>query len=177
MQPENITVQTQVPSIVFLARNYASYNSWANKTLVNWLRTKPAELLVQEVPSSFPTIQATLQHIWQAQCYWLGILRKDEDPRASLQPVTPTLDEVLDGIVAQSQEMADFIETMVEEQVNEPVRVVNPWFECNFPAFEYVMQVMNHGTYHRGQVTTMGRHLGFTDAPMTDYNFYNVYGK
>jgi uncharacterized damage-inducible protein DinB len=39
------------------------------------------------------------------------------------------------------------------------------------------MQVMNHSTYHRGQIITIGRNLGFTDAPMTDYNFYNIHGK
>jgi uncharacterized damage-inducible protein DinB len=39
------------------------------------------------------------------------------------------------------------------------------------------MHCMNHSTYHRGQIVTMGRNLGFTDAPMTDYNFYNVMAK
>jgi len=29
--------------------------------------------------------------------------------------------------------------------------------------------VMNHSTYHRGQLVTMGRELGFTDPPKTDF--------
>ena len=175
MQPENLTVSAPGSSIVYLTRNYASYNHWANKTLVNWLRTKPSELLTREVPSSFPTIQLTLQHIWQTQRYWLGVLRQEENPHA--EPFNGSLEEVLDGIVAHSKEMADYINGLAEDFVSAPLKVVNPWFECNFPGFDYVVQVMNHSTYHRGQIVTIGRNLGFTDAPMTDYNYYNIYGK
>ncbi len=175
MQPENTTVTAPASSIVYLTRNYASYNHWANKTLVDWLRTKPAALLTREVPSSFPTIHLTLQHMWRAQRYWLAMLRKEEGVRP--EDLDSSLEEVLDGIVANSEEMAAYISDLAEDFVSAPIKVVNPWFECNFPAFDYVVQVMNHSTYHRGQIVTMGRQLGFTDAPMTDYNYYNVYGK
>ena len=175
MQPENSTVAVPASSIVYLTRNYANYNHWANMTLVNWLRTKPADVLSREVPSSFPTIAQTLQHMWQTQRYWLGVLRKEENPHA--EPFNGTPAEVLDGIVAHSEEMAAYINGLTEDFVSAPLKVTNPWFECNFPSFDYVVQVMNHSTYHRGQVVTIGRNLGLTDAPMTDYNYYNVYGK
>ena len=31
-----------------------------------------------------------------------------------------------------------------------------------------------HLCLHRGQLTTIGRNLGLTDVPTTDYNFYNM---
>ncbi|WP_315819131.1 DinB family protein [Paraflavitalea speifideaquila] len=31
---------------------------------------------------------------------------------------------------------------------------------------------MNHSTYHRGQVVTIGHQVGLKDAPITDYMFY-----
>ncbi|WP_366512826.1 DinB family protein [Kordia sp.] len=31
---------------------------------------------------------------------------------------------------------------------------------------------MNHSTYHRGQIVTMGHQLGFTKAPFTDLFFF-----
>jgi len=31
---------------------------------------------------------------------------------------------------------------------------------------------MNHGTFHRGQLVTMGRSLGLTDPPKTDFIHY-----
>lgn len=161
-------------AIVSLMKNYANYNLWANKTLVNWLRTKPESLLEQEMPSSFSSIKKTLSHILQTQQYWLSVLRKDE---ATFEGSEGSLDEVLTTYVKQSEEFAAFVDAMTAEQVTNPTLIVSQWFQCDFANFEYIMQVMNHSTYHRGQVTSIGRQLGFTDAPMTDYNFYNVYGK
>ncbi len=45
------------------------------------------------------------------------------------------------------------------------------------PLVQYGLHVFNHSTYHRGQIVTIGRGLGYKDAPMTDYNFYNFFAK
>jgi uncharacterized damage-inducible protein DinB len=66
------------------------------------------------------------------------------------------------------------IHSLSEEDLIKEVKIVNPWFECELPISDYLLQVINHGTYHRGQIVTMGRNVGITDASNTDYNFYNV---
>jgi uncharacterized damage-inducible protein DinB len=170
-----VPASPKTSSIAYLTKNYANYNYWANKTLVDWLRTKPADVLAREVPSSFPSIQKTMVHYWQTQCFWLGIMREGVQP--AMEPYTGSLEDIFDAVVNQSREMAEYIGSLTDGEIERPTLVKNPWFECNFPNFEYVVQVMNHSTYHRGQVITIGRNLGFTDAPMTDYNYYNVYGK
>lgn len=167
--------QTIETSLVYLMKNYADYNFWANLTLVKWLKTKPEEKLQQEVASSFPSIQLTLQHIWQTQDYWLSILKGQGelfDDKSDM-----SVKETLDGIVNQSNELAEFVESISEKYLQKDTLIVSQWFECNYPNFEYIQHVMNHSTYHRGQIVTIGRILGFTDAPMTDYNFYNVRAK
>lgn len=166
---------TTTSSIVYVMKNYANYNLWANATLIKWLKTKPAELLAKEVPSSFPGIKPTLLHIWQTQVFWLSVIKKEvmEGPAT----FEGSLNELFDLLVEQSAEFADYVEQMDQVRLEDNTLVVNPWFQCDFQNFEYVMQVMNHSTYHRGQITTIGRQLGFTDAPMTDYNYYNVMGK
>lgn len=172
---QETAIETMESSLTYLMKNYASYNHWANKTMVDWLSTKPAELMTQDVTSSFPTIKQTLIHIYQTQSYWLSVIQKDKD----FKPHSPngSTEEIFQILVSQSEKIVHYIEQMTSEEVQENNLVVNPWFECNYPNFEYIMQCMNHSTYHRGQVVTMGRILGITDAPMTDYNFYNVRGK
>lgn len=176
MQHTTTTTQTTDTAIVYLMKNYTQYNLWANKTLVNWLRTKEESVLEQEVPSSFSSVKKTLSHILQTQQYWLSIIRRDETPQ-TFQEGIGTLEEVFSTIIAQSEEFAAFVEGMSADGISEKTMVVSPWFQSDFANFEYIMQVMNHSTYHRGQITTIGRNLGFTDAPMTDYNFYNIHGK
>ena len=173
-QQESIT-EVNVSSITYLMKNYTAYNLWANASLVNWLRTKPADVLATEVPSSFNTIRATIVHIWNTQQYWLSVLKRSEPE--GLGVFNGTLEDAFKGLVEQSDELSDYVNAMAEEALEENNEVISPWFRCDFQNFEYIMQVMNHSTYHRGQIITMGRNLGFTDAPMTDYNFYNIHGK
>lgn len=161
-------------ALAYAMSNYAAYNAWAHTTLVNWLRTKAPELMDTEVPSSFNTIRKTLVHIWQTQEYWFSVV---SNTAYAPEEFTGTLEELLDGIVAHSDKVAQYVKEMREEDLQDKALVTNPWFECNFNKFEYLIQFVNHGSYHRGQIITIGRNLGFTDAPMTDYNYFNIRGK
>ena len=164
----------QLP-FAYLLKNYADYNLWANYKLINWLRKKPEDLLEQAVPSSFPSIKETLIHIWQTERYWYTIIRNAEPE--TVQDFTGGIQDLFTLTIDQSSDIADYINTLAEESLTEPRLIVSPWFQSNFPLFDYIMHCINHSTYHRGQVITIGRILGFTDAPMTDYNYYNINGR
>lgn len=159
-------------TIVSLMKNYTNYNLWANTTLVEWLRTQDADLLEQHVPSSFPSIKATLVHIWQTERYWLSILQRTEPENYS--EFTGNTEEALNGLLEKSAELAEFVNGLSEEYVEETTLIVNHWFQSDFQNLEYIMHAGNHSTYHRGQVITIARNLGLSGMPMTDYNFYNV---
>jgi len=172
---EKPDVMTTQSTIVGLMKNYSNYNLWANATLINWLKTKPEKLVEQEVLSSFPSIKLTLLHIQATERYWLSVLNKTEFLIDAID--YQTIDELYVGVLEQSVALADHVNAMNDNQLLDNTLIINPWFQCDFQNFDYIMQVMNHSTYHRGQIITIGRQLGFTDAPMTDYNFYNVRGK
>lgn len=174
MIQEQSTAAVKENAIVYAMRNYADYNLWCTTTLVNWLRTKATELMETEVPSSFPTIKKTLVHIMQTQQYWFSVISNTE---FTPEEFKGTVEDVYAAIVAHSEKVAQYIREMTEDDLQGRTLVQNPWFECNFSNFEYLIQFVNHGTYHRGQIITIGRNLGFTDAPMTDYNYFNIYGK
>jgi len=166
---------TQETAIAYLMKNYVNYNLWANTTLVSWLKSKPVADLEKEVASSFPSIKLTLLHIWQTERYWLSIIKKQD--QVTFSEFNGSLQETFDVLLKTSGELAACINAMTDETVQERTFIESPWFSCDFRNFEYIMHVANHSTYHRGQVITMGRNLGYTDAPMTDYNLYNIDGK
>lgn len=153
--------------------NYAEYNLWVNQQFSNWLSTKSDELLHQEVISSFSSIIKTLNHIWATEEYWYSVIAETSefDKREVEELVTS---EVLKGLVNRSACLAQLIASLSEEELAKTIKIDNPWFQCELPRYEYLLQVVNHGTYHRGQIVTMGRNIGITDASNTDYNFYNV---
>ncbi|KIQ25156.1 damage-inducible protein DinB [Flavobacterium sp. MEB061] len=160
-------------SLKNIMSNYAGYNLWVNQQFVNWLSPKSDELLYAEVPSSFSTIMKTLDHIWSTEEYWFSVISEnsllEKKPESELSK-----EEILSGLLNSSKKLADFINSLSEEDLVKKVKIINPWFECELPISDYLLQVINHGTYHRGQIVTMGRNIGITDASNTDYNFYNV---
>lgn len=160
-------------SLKNIMSNYADYNLWVNQQFVNWLSPKSDELLYAEVPSSFSTIMKTLDHIWSTEEYWFSVI-SETSLLEKKQESELSKEEILSGLLNSSKKLADFINSLSEEDLVKKVKIINPWFECELSISDYLLQVINHGTYHRGQIVTMGRNIGITDASNTDYNFYNV---
>lgn len=160
-------------SLKKIMANYAAYNLWVNQQFVNWLSTKSDELLNKEMASSYPSIIKTLNHIWETEQYWYSVIAQtvQADKKESID-----LDKnvVFEGLLNTSAKLEALISSLSEEQLYKSIKIENPWFQCELPLSEYLLQVVNHGTYHRGQIVTMGRNIGITDASNTDYNFYNV---
>jgi uncharacterized damage-inducible protein DinB len=160
-------------SLQKLMTNYADYNVWVNQQFVNWLSAKSDELLNQEVPSSYSSIAKTLLHILETEEYWYSVIAETA-PFERKENVILSTKEIFEGLLQSSAKLAKYIKSLSEEALSKEIKIENPWFQCELPLSEYLLQVVNHGTYHRGQIVTIGRNIGITDASNTDYNFYNV---
>lgn len=59
-----------------------------------------------------------------------------------------------------------------KEQLNQPLQIQNPSSGImKTTVSELLPHVVNHGTYHRGNITAMLRQAGHASAP-TDYGLY-----
>lgn len=161
-------------SLQKLMNNYAAYNLWANQTMVGWLKTKPAESFVKEVPSSFSSILKTLNHILAAQEFWQTVTSGDIAVQGRYHATDLKMDEITNELIEQSKRMLNSIQQFTEDDLLEKVYLDTPWVKGEMPRYEFLQHVFNHSTYHRGQVVTIGRNIDLTDAPMTDYNFFNM---
>lgn len=161
-------------SIQKLMKDTASYNNWVTKQYVDWLSRKSDEQLNQSLQSSFPTILATLHHIWTTQSYWVGKIMETDPFDFNNEIKTITKEEIFDGYIVSSEQLMTYISGLSEVELSITVKIEEEWFSCNFEKYQYLQHLINHGFYHRGQIVTMGRSIGITDAPMTDYNFFKV---
>jgi len=171
---ENLIEKTDGESLSEFVKNYVDYNLWTNLALINWLSSKPVPLLEKEVISSFPSISLTLQHMWHMQEHWFAMItKKDQQSRLHAQSVG----KVMSAILTQSAQIADAVSVLSVAELREEIIIDQLWFTCAFAVSEYLVQLVNHNTFHRGQIITIGRQLGFTDVPITDYHYYNIMGK
>ena len=154
-------------------KSFAQYNLWANRQMVQWLQSKPAELMVQEMASSFPTLKDTMIHIWGAEEIWLErLMEVPTSPFLSFR-FQGSLEEVFEGWIKKSEEFAAFVERL-DEAAFEHVcafKLLNGTEDARARHF-MIHHCLNHSTYHRGQIVTMARSLGLTDPPSTDYIKY-----
>jgi len=154
-------------------KDCATYNAWVSQTIVNWLKDKPATLFTKEVASSFPSLRETLIHIWDTERFWYSVISKTPAPESfRMTGFNGSLEEIMTGFEQQSKTIDSYIRSLTEEELTEEVHFYTPWVEGTQTRVEFLYHCITHSAYHRGQLVTIGRQVGITDAPMTDYNFY-----
>lgn len=148
---------------------FTEYNLWANTRICNWINEAGTEIADRELPSSFPTIRKTLYHLWDAQAIWILRL-KGESPNAwPSHSFTGSLLEATEAVKASSDEYVRFCAEMKENETTNTIT----FHSLDGSAYhntiaEILLHVMNHSTYHRGQLITMLRTAGFTAVGSTD---------
>ncbi len=157
-----------------------AYNRWANQRMFSALEKLSDEQFARKAQSSFPSIRETVFHILFAEWIWLkrweGASPRTNipDPDASsatwnaLSPkgVPPAEDLTT---VAALQSFANSIEQERQEflrGVDDAALQATHHFSDlsgnpqSGPLPQLLQHVVNHGTYHRGQVTTLLRQVG-----------------
>lgn len=148
------------------------YNVWANQRICTWL--SQVEIKVDtELISSFPTLRKTLYHLWDAQFIWLARLNGDAPNTWPSHHFKGTLSEAIHGIQENSMAFVSFIESLDASEYQRSVEFKSLDGTSYFNTTEEIIQhVMNHSTYHRGQLITMLRTVGFTAVESTDFIRY-----
>ena len=152
-----------------LTTRFLRYNLWANERLGSWLTTVDQNMLYEKTGSSFGTIDRTLQHILSAQIHWHIIFTKGQINEFN-QPIRENVvDQIIADLMASSQQLVDSLSLLNEQQLTERIQVS----DSTQSRYEYILHIVNHSSYHRGQVVTMCRALGITgEIPVTDYDAY-----
>lgn len=152
-----------------LTTRFVRYNFWANERLTSWLKTIDANVLYQKTGSSFGTIDRTLQHILSAQIYWHAIISNGQVTEFNQPIKANAVDEVISDLVKSSQQLVSDFSVFNEQNLIESIQVS----DSTQSRYEYILHVVNHSSFHRGQIVTMCRALGITEEiPVTDYDGY-----
>ena len=144
-----------------LASLYA-FNTWANARVVEALRTIPEPDYEREQGGGWPSLRATFVHIAGATDAWA---ERFAGPRrdAASRPFTrlPTLDDAVRILLAAQEKHARLLPTYDAARLAGPFTWKNLKGEAKTAPFWVVVRhVVNHQTYHRGQISSMLRRLG-----------------
>ena len=153
-----------------LLRQFAAYNGWANQKLCEVVLALPAEQQIRELPSSFISIQKTLLHMWDAESIWWQRLKLQEHIIAPSSNFAGTTQDVVSGLQLQDRQWEEWLNNATEMGLNHVFSYFNSKREhFKQPTYQMFLHVMNHNTYHRGQLVNMLRQLGVQKIPQTDF--------
>ena len=150
-------------------RRLFDYTVWANHRVMRMAATLTLDDFRRDLKSSHGGVRGTLVHMFSAEWIWLerfkGISPRsfpDEGEFADLMALRERWS-------ALEEHRRSWIEELREPALQQPLA----YTQLSGQAFEQplgilVQHVVNHATYHRGQVITLLRQLG-TRAVGTDY--------
>lgn len=151
----------------------AAYNVWANEIISGWLTTLTQEQWQQSLVSSFDSIELTTLHILGAERVWLGRLNMLEQPVWLPNSYKGNKVEMIQLWKETSANLYEFISNVESDQLSSTLQFTRLNGEVNLmQVSEVLAHVLNHSTYHRGQLVTLLRQVGFTDVGSTDLSRY-----
>jgi uncharacterized damage-inducible protein DinB len=153
-----------------LIEQYTTYNLWANQKMTDWLLSGDPTLREVESKSSFPTINKTISHIWVAEHVWRCRIEQLQWANLQTHHDGITTSQITEDLLLASQWYIHKINEVSESDLDKIISYKLLSGEVGESRLVNIFHhVMNHSTYHRGQLVTMGRELGFTDPPKTDF--------
>jgi uncharacterized damage-inducible protein DinB len=137
------------------------YNYWARDRLLHAVEQLSAEQFTRDLGSSFRSVRDTLAHLYAAE--WIWYRRWVGESPTALPPADRFPDSA--SVAAAWREIEAQIRAYFEPLDDRALtRVIEYTSTAGVPGasvlWHMLQHVVNHSTYHRGQVTTMIRQLG-----------------
>ena len=153
-----------------LLTQFSTYHLWANQLMLERIQQLPKELQEQTVASSFPSLAATVQHLWDAESIWWQRMKLQEVIVPPSENFSGSFDDRAQGLMNQCRQWHEWVLQAQEYMLDHEFIYYNSRKEKFKQAvYQVLLHVFNHGTYHRGQMVNMMRQLEVSNIPATDF--------
>jgi uncharacterized damage-inducible protein DinB len=150
-------------------RTLVDYHYWARDRMLAAVEPLSAEQFLRDLGSSFPSVRDTLAHLHGAE--WVWLLRCQGVSPTQHLPVDRFGD--LDAVRAAWADSEADLRALVQELDDDGAERTVAYRLFNGQTGTtrigtLVQHLVNHGSYHRGQLSTMLRQLGARPAQPMD---------
>ncbi|WP_409252333.1 DinB family protein [Bacillus sp. SCS-153A] len=143
------------------------YHVWATDKLLAYIEKEVPDTFSVQIESVFPSIRETFQHQYEVDCLWYG--RMNNSYQNDLEkPSSPgdyrlafqSLHQAMNRFIAESRDLTSMVSYRTSEGEEFKNRVE-----------DLLQHLVNHGTYHRGNIGAMLRQQG-SPGCSTDYIYF-----
>ncbi len=154
--------------------DHLAYSKWASDRSMESVRPLSVEEQTRYMYTSHHGVLETLVHIYQADRIWLS--RLVGKPRFTLADPgeTFTLDSLAEAWNKTHTDCQTWTAALLEDDVTATLKYVNiQGHPYELPIWQVILHMVNHATYHRGQITTMLRQLNHNPVVTDLAAYYN----
>jgi uncharacterized damage-inducible protein DinB len=163
-----------MPELATTVRQLLVYTLWADRIVLKALEEVSPDDLVRDTGSSFGSLLGTLAHILGAQRVWLARFEGKTLDRVPGLADFPDWETLSSAWAETSAELGFFLASLTAEQVRADLTwTTTKGVRYTRPLWQPVLHLVNHSTYHRGQVVSLLRQLGYA-PPSTDLIYFLI---
>jgi len=155
-----------------------AFNAWASNRIFDAVGSLSPDDTVKDLKSSHGSIHRTLLHMVAAEKIWLS--RWIGTPETTLMGTAeaPTLAALRSVWEKTGHDTARFLGTMTDKKLQDTFTMTTSTGQSFTHVYWHAIQhVVDHSTYHRGQVVTLMRQLGHTPPATGLIAFYRETAK
>ena len=149
-----------------------AFNRWANQCFFEALSQLPAEQYGRDMHSSHGGIHGTLAHIIGAEKGWLSRWQAKPETGTAAVSQMHSLAELRACWENLCDEMSQFLTTLDDRKLQETLSTTARTGSYTSSYWQMIQHVVDHSSYHRGQIVTMLRQLGVTPPSTGLIRFY-----
>ena len=153
-------------------KTLVDYHYWGRDRVLDCAEKLSPEQLTRDLGNSFPSVRDTLVHLYGAD--WIWRERWDGNSPNALPgtEIFPDVASIRKAWLEEERRVRGVVERLGPAGVLEPITYSRNGVSQSQPFWQTLQHVVNHGTYHRGQVVTMLRQLGASVVALDLIVFY-----
>jgi uncharacterized damage-inducible protein DinB len=149
----------------------AAYNRWMNQKVYACAAALSDEERKRDLGAFFKSVHGTLNHLLLGDQAWMQRLHgQPVTLKTSADELYADFDALREARVRMDDELERWAGGLTDEFAATPYRFFSVILQRqhSIPGWATVVQVFNHQTHHRGQLTTLLKQLG-QDPGVTDF--------
>jgi uncharacterized damage-inducible protein DinB len=141
-----------------------AFNRWANARMLDACRNLTAEQYAAEPVPGWSSVRATVWHIAVVTEGWLRGLTNDPDESFPTEAELATVDDAQRLLERAYRRFEELLPELTPERLNTPVTLRRRGRTATLPPWAVLRHIVNHTTYHRGQVASKLKRFGVQQA-------------
>jgi uncharacterized damage-inducible protein DinB len=144
-----------------------AFNDWADRRILASCRALTFEQYTAEPTPGWSSIRSSIVHIAIVTDWWLRGLTGENVTSAPNEAQLPRIEDAAQLLDAAMQTFKTLAPTFTPEWLGTPMPLRGGGRTAVLPPWVVLRHVVNHATYHRGQVASKLKRFGI-DPPVTD---------